>query len=60
MSLAEKLYLAMILFLFGSFMVLMMTMAWLDAKDDRIRRRRARAAAVQKDAPHPHGAAAHR
>jgi hypothetical protein len=46
MSLAEKMYLSMVLFVFLSFMVLMATMCWLDGKDDRIGRRRLRTKAI--------------
>lgn len=42
MSLAEKIYLAMIVFMFVAFMVLMATLCWLDGKEDRIQRRRER------------------
>ena len=40
MSLGEKIYLAGVLFIFASFMVLMGTLCWLDAKNERIKRRR--------------------
>ena len=64
MSPMEKLYLAMVLFLFASFIVLMGVLSWLDLKDDRIRRRRALHAAAQKTAAQkeavvPGGAAVH-
>ena len=42
MSLMEKGYLTMVLFLFVSFMVLTGTLAFLDAKEGRIRKHRAR------------------
>jgi hypothetical protein len=42
-SLGEKLYLAMVVSLFMSFIVLMGTLCWLDGKDARIERRRAHA-----------------
>jgi hypothetical protein len=61
MSLGEKLYLAGILFLFASFMVLMGTLCWLDARDERIKRRREKATQVSSPKPEPFitGAAAH-
>ncbi len=40
MSFGEKVYLAGVLFAFASFMVLMGTLSWLDARDTRIQRRR--------------------
>jgi hypothetical protein len=40
MSFGEKVYLAGVLFAFGSFMVMMATLCWLDARDERIKRRR--------------------
>ena len=43
MSFGEKIYLAGVLFAFGSFMVLMGALSWLDAKEDRIKRRREKA-----------------
>ena len=43
MSFGEKIYLAGVLFAFGSFMVLMGTLSWLDARDERIKRRREKA-----------------
>ena len=43
MSFGEKVYLAGVLFAFGSFIVLMGTLSWLDAQDQRIKRRREKA-----------------
>jgi len=42
MLFGEKLYLAGTLFVFASFIALIGTLSWLDAKDERIRRRRER------------------
>ena len=44
MTLNETLYLAMILILFFSFMAMLLALSWLDAKDAKVRRRRALAA----------------
>lgn len=35
MSIAEKVYLGMVLFLFFGFMLLVATLSWLDAKENR-------------------------
>ena len=43
MSFGEKIYLAGVLFAFGSFIVMMATLSWLDARDERIKRRREKA-----------------
>jgi hypothetical protein len=43
MSFGEEIYLAGVLFAFGSFMVLMLTLTWLDGKEQRIQRRREKA-----------------
>ena len=61
MSFGEKIYLAGVLFAFGSFMVLMSTLCWLDARDERIQRRREKAkqAAPAKDEAFVTGAAVH-
>lgn len=61
MSFGEKIYLAGVLFAFGSFMVLMGTLSWLDARDDRIQRRREEAnkALHAKDEAFITGAAVH-
>lgn len=48
MSLGEKLYLAMVVSLFLSFIVLMGTLCWLDGKNARTERRRAQAKPVEK------------
>jgi hypothetical protein len=42
MSFGEKIYLAMVVFMFGSFMVLLGTLSWLDAKEERVKRWRDR------------------
>jgi hypothetical protein len=39
MSLGEKIYLAMVVFMFASFLIVMGTLSWLDARADRIQRR---------------------
>jgi len=61
MSLGEKLYLAGILFLFASFMVVVGTLSWLDARDERIKRRREKANQIPSPKPEAFitGAAAH-
>ncbi len=61
MSFGEKIYLAGVLFAFGSFMVLMLTLTWLDGKDQRIARRRAKArqASPAKNEAFVTGAALH-
>ena len=61
MSLGEKLYLAGILFLFASFMVVVGTLSWLDARDERINRRREKASQAPSPKPEPFitGATAH-
>lgn len=51
MSFGEKLYLAGVLFAFGSFIVLMGTLCWLDARDDRIKPRRERAKQASSSRP---------
>jgi hypothetical protein len=52
MSFGEKLYLVVIVSLFIAFIVLFGTLCWLDAKDERIKRRQARKAAfVTQRAP---------
>jgi len=43
MSFGEKVYLAGVLFAFGSFIVMMGTLSWLDARDERIKSRREKA-----------------
>lgn len=40
MTLPEKVYLAMVLIMFFGFMIVLLTLSWLDAKHSRIRRRR--------------------
>lgn len=51
MTLGENLYLVMIVVLFSSFMVLLATLSWLDAKDEEIKRRRAHKAAFVTQRP---------
>jgi high-affinity Fe2+/Pb2+ permease len=57
MSLGEKLYLTMILVLFLSFGLLMASLCWLDAIEDKAQRRRERRAAERPRAG-SHGNAA--
>ena len=39
MSFGEKIYLAMVVFMFASFLIVLGTLSWLDAREDNIRRR---------------------
>jgi hypothetical protein len=55
MSLAEKIYLSMVLFLFFGFMALMGTISWLDGKDARIQRRREKASKAAAKPADYHG-----
>ena len=61
MSFGEKIYLVGVLFTFGSFIVMMGTLSWLDARDERIKRRREKAkqAASVKHEAFVTGAAVH-
>jgi hypothetical protein len=60
MSFGEKLYLGMIVSLFIAFIVLFATLCWLDAKDERIKRRQDRKAAfAAQRAPATRRAAGH-
>ena len=59
MSIAEKLYLGMVLSLFFGFMALMVTLTWLDAKESRAKRAvPQRKATAGKTAPAIQGKAA--
>jgi len=40
MSIEEKIYLAGVLVVFATFMIMMGSLTWLDGKDERIKRRR--------------------
>jgi hypothetical protein len=51
MSFGEKLYLVMIVLTFSSFIVLFATLSWLDAKDEKIKRRQDRKAAFVTQRP---------
>ena len=42
MSLGEKLYLAVVVSTFASFIVLMGTLSWLDGREDKVRRKQTR------------------
>ncbi len=46
MSLGEKLYLTVVMTMFVSFAILMATLCWLDAREDKIRRKQARTEAL--------------
>ena len=46
MSLGEKLYLAVVMAMFVSFAVLMVTLCWLDAREDKMRRKQIRTEAL--------------
>lgn len=61
MSFGEKVYLAGVVFAFGSFMVLMATLTWLDGRDERILRSREKAKqpSPAESKPFITGAAAH-
>jgi len=61
MSFGENIYLAGVLFLFASFIVMLGTLSWLDAKDARLQRRREKAReASAKPGAFVSGAPAHR
>ena len=62
MSFGEKIYLTGILFVFASFIVMVGTLSWLDARDERIKRRREKAkqASPVKHEAFVTGAAVHR
>ena len=46
MSLGEKLYLAVVMTMFVSFAVLMLTLCWLDAREGKVRRKQVRTEAL--------------
>ncbi len=60
MSLMEKLYLAMVMVLFVSFAILLMTLSWTDAKLDRAPPRRAAKSPARAESGSSTPAAAHR